>query len=148
MTFGQTLKQLLTLSGMKSAHLADALGYDTSYISRWVNDIKLPSLKNNGDLFLKISRTIVGGSDKAAIERLCQAYGSEYAWLEETLESTLKTAYDNASKQAQGPSLSHNASLLLGGHLPDLSSVFADAIIRSAEEKGQRDRERNGHESR
>lgn len=136
MTFGQTLKQLLTLSGMKSAHLADALGYDTSYISRWVNDIKLPSLKNNDDLFLKISRTIVGGSDEAAIERLCQAYGSEYAWLEETLESTLKTAYDNASKQAQGPSLSHNASLLLGGHLPDPSSVFADAIIRSAEEKG------------
>ena len=43
---------------MKSAHLADALGYDTSYISRWVNDIKLPSLKNNDDLFLKISRTI------------------------------------------------------------------------------------------
>ena len=79
---------------MKSAHLADALGYDTSYISRWVNDIKLPSLKNNDDLFLKISRTIVGGSDEAAIERLCQAYGSEYAWLEETLESTLKTAYD------------------------------------------------------
>ena len=33
MTFGQTLKQLLTLSGIKSAHLADALGYDTSYIS-------------------------------------------------------------------------------------------------------------------
>ena len=54
---------------MKSAHLADALGYDTSYISRWVNDIKLPSLKNNDDLFLKISRTIVGGSDEAAIER-------------------------------------------------------------------------------
>lgn len=51
MTFGQTLKQLLTLSGIKSAHLADALGYDTSYISRWVNDIKLPSLKNNEDLF-------------------------------------------------------------------------------------------------
>lgn len=136
MTFGQTLKQLLTLSGIKSAHLADALGYDTSYISRWVNDIKLPSLKNNEDLFSKISRTIVDGSDEAAIERLCLACGSEHAWLEESLEAALKTAYDNASKQAQGPSLTPNALLLMGGRLPELTSVFADAIIRSAEEKG------------
>lgn len=136
MTFGQTLKQLLTLSGIKSAHLADALGYDTSYISRWVNDIKLPSLKNNEDLFSKISRTIVDGSDEAAIERLCLACGSEHAWLEESLEAALQTAYDNASKQAQGPSLTPNALLLMGGRLPELTSVFADAIIRSAEEKG------------
>lgn len=120
---------------MKSAHLADALGYDTSYISRWVNDIKLPSLKNNDDLFSKISRTIVDGSDEAAIERLCQTYGSEHAWLEETLEATLRTAYDNASKQARGVNLVPNATLLLGDSVPDLSTLFANAIVRSAEEK-------------
>lgn len=40
MTFGQTLKQLLNISGIKLAQLADGLGYDASYISRWVNDIK------------------------------------------------------------------------------------------------------------
>ena len=79
----------------------------------------------------------MGGSDEAAIERLCQAYGSEYAWLEETLESTLKTAYgDNASKQAQGPSLEPQRLAAFGQTPPDLSSVFADAITRSAEEKG------------
>ena len=84
MTFGQTLKQLLNISGIKSAHLAAALGYDTSYISRWVNDIKLPSLRGNDDLFEKIAAIIVSGSYSQAIDRLGVAYGTETAWLEET----------------------------------------------------------------
>ena len=134
MTFGQTLKQLLTLSGIKSAHLAEALGYDTSYISRWVNDVKLPSLKNNDDLFAKIARVIVEGSDEAAMERLSAEFGAEYAWLEEALESALKTAYDDAGRRALAPRMNPNAVFLHGGSLPELSGVFSDAILRSAAE--------------
>lgn len=45
MTFGRTLQELTRLCGVKRCNLADALGYDPSYISRWINGVKHPSLR-------------------------------------------------------------------------------------------------------
>lgn len=45
MTFGQTLKQVLAISGLRASYLANDLGYDDSYISRWLSGQKLPSLR-------------------------------------------------------------------------------------------------------
>lgn len=42
MTFGRTLQELTRLCGVKRCNLADALGYDPSYISRWINGVKHP----------------------------------------------------------------------------------------------------------
>ena len=47
MTFGRTLQELTRLCGVKRCNLADALGYDPSYISRWINGVKHPSLRSN-----------------------------------------------------------------------------------------------------
>ena len=41
MTFGRTLQELTRLCGVKRCNLADALGYDPSYISRWINGVCL-----------------------------------------------------------------------------------------------------------
>ena len=50
MTFGRTLQELTRLCGVKRCNLADALGYDPSYISRWINGVKHPSLRSNDAL--------------------------------------------------------------------------------------------------
>lgn len=58
MTFGQTMKLILKTTGISASFLADKLGYDGSYISRWISGQKLPSLKNNDDLFQKIASVV------------------------------------------------------------------------------------------
>lgn len=55
MMFGQALQYLLDANGLKPIHMAAALGYDVSYVNRWLNNIKLPSLKNNDTLFDSIA---------------------------------------------------------------------------------------------
>lgn len=44
--FGTTLRSLLDHSGAKESNLADKLGYDATYISKWLNGNKLPSMRN------------------------------------------------------------------------------------------------------
>lgn len=45
MDFGSLLKTVLTMNDIKMYNLANALGYDKSYISKWVNGAKLPPSK-------------------------------------------------------------------------------------------------------
>lgn len=45
MDFGDLLRFLLSLNDIKMYNLADALGYDKSYISKWINHAKLPPSK-------------------------------------------------------------------------------------------------------
>lgn len=54
MDFGDTLHELLKLAGVKQAHLAEFLGYDVSYINKWISGQKRPSVRNNQELFYKI----------------------------------------------------------------------------------------------
>lgn len=54
MTFGSTLRELTTICGVKRCNLAAALGYDPSYVSRWINDVKLPAVHSDGTLFRDI----------------------------------------------------------------------------------------------
>ena len=46
MQFGATLKELLSYTDIKMYNLADELGYGKSYLSKWVNGVKLPSPKD------------------------------------------------------------------------------------------------------
>lgn len=66
MTFGRTLGELSALCGVKHCNLADALGYDPSYISRWINGLKLPALRNNDDLFQHMAAYF---TDNAGLEQ-------------------------------------------------------------------------------
>ena len=63
MTFGQLLKQMLVISDLRASFLANQLGYDNSYISRWLSGQKLPSLKYNDDLFQRIAVILVQNMD-------------------------------------------------------------------------------------
>lgn len=70
MTFGKTLSLLLKCAKIKRIQLASYLEYDVSYISRWATDKKMPSLKNDTNLFDKIATYIIktaNSSEKQAI---------------------------------------------------------------------------------
>ena len=54
MEFGDALKKILELHDIKMYNLASYLGYDASYISKWVTGSKLPPIKN----VKKITRAI------------------------------------------------------------------------------------------
>lgn len=46
MEFGDLLRRILSLNDIKMYNLAAALGYDKSYISKWINHAKLPPSKD------------------------------------------------------------------------------------------------------
>ena len=46
MTFGEALRQLQAIYNIKLGNLSDALGYDISYMSKWISGAKLPSAKS------------------------------------------------------------------------------------------------------
>lgn len=136
MTFGQTLKQLLLVSGIKSTFLAESLGYDTSYVSRWVNDIKMPSLKNNEDLFEKISDIIVSNCNAAARETLREIYISDGQAqnLETAVSSVLRETFNGDKSASLYKAVAPNAAYYIEGAVPNGNDMFADAIIRSVAE--------------
>lgn len=43
--FGNTIHKLLEITCEKNFRLANYLGYDVTYISKWINGNKLPSKK-------------------------------------------------------------------------------------------------------
>jgi len=45
-SYGLIIKELLDVTDTKFTVLAKAVGYDISYISKWCNNIKIPSIKN------------------------------------------------------------------------------------------------------
>ena len=77
MTFGRTLQELTRLCGVKRCNLADALGYDPSYISRWVNGVKLPALRNNDELFMKIAAYLTENTDPDVRARIAGQFNLE-----------------------------------------------------------------------
>lgn len=70
MTFGRTLQELTRLCGVKRCNLAAALGYDPSYISRWINGIKLPALRNNDMLFEQMAIYLAANASQEVRERI------------------------------------------------------------------------------
>lgn len=60
MQFGSLLKAVLALNDIKMYNLADALGYDKSYISKWINNAKLPPAKSIDALSEQIAAFVAG----------------------------------------------------------------------------------------
>lgn len=74
MTFGRTLQELTRLCGVKRCNLAAALGYDPSYISRWINGIKLPALRNNSGLFEQMALYLTENASAEVRERIAAQF--------------------------------------------------------------------------
>ena len=53
--FGAALRAQMEKLGLKESQLAEALGYDATYISKWVSGSKLPSSRNAQQIIQKVS---------------------------------------------------------------------------------------------
>ena len=58
-TFGNILENLLYISNQKKSSLANALGYDISYINKWISSKNLPSAKRINEICKSISDFII-----------------------------------------------------------------------------------------
>lgn len=68
--FSKYLKEFLSLSQLKTTHLANYLGYDFSYISKWISESRLPSIKNNKQLFDNISQFFIDNASEEGLKAI------------------------------------------------------------------------------
>ena len=142
MNFAALLKELLYITRLKSGHLAAALGYDTSYISRWVNGVKLPSLKNNEELLRNIARFFIANSGAEQLASLRRRFGGAEdalmspAALEDVMTRQLGEAYSaqvGSDPAREGRVAGGNAEIIAGRHRDQLW----DLMITAASEVGR-----------
>lgn len=69
MNFGNLLRLILTINDIKMYNLAETLGYDKSYVSKWVNHTKLPPSKDISQLADQIAAFVLqeSGADRKRI---------------------------------------------------------------------------------
>lgn len=96
MTFGQAIRLVLNIFDIKMGVLAGALDYDISYLSKWVNDAKLPSQKSAESLCDRIaayakSVSTPGMQTEAAVKLSFQP--CESTSFEKALSDRLYTIY-------------------------------------------------------
>lgn len=97
-TFGQLLEKLLYLANQKKGTLAKELGYDISYISKWINTKNLPSQKNISEICRTTSKFIVSSLGEKSRQGLLDyfeiskdIYNDEV--LAQYIDRSLKNAY-------------------------------------------------------
>lgn len=69
-TFGKLLEKLLHLSNQKKSALAKVLGYDVSYISKWITGKNLPTQKSISDVCKITSEFIVDSLNISHMQEL------------------------------------------------------------------------------
>ncbi len=98
--FGKLLEKLIYFSSQKNYSLAITLGYDVSYISKWINSSTLPTSKNIKVINQKISDFIVSSCDESELENIINylhiniTEGDDVpTLLKNTIEDELNKAY-------------------------------------------------------
>ena len=95
-TFGGVLENLLYISKQKKSSLASYLGYDASYINKWVNSKNLPSFKRAAEICENISNFIIDSLDDDTKENLVEYFELERdddEFLYEYIKNTLQEVY-------------------------------------------------------
>ncbi|SFU63741.1 hypothetical protein SAMN04487886_108313 [Clostridium sp. DSM 8431] len=100
--FGDTLKELKSISGLKSVILANYLGYDVSYISKWCTDKKLPSGRNIVKIIEDASRIfareIINGGKLEKFNARYETNIKEIKELSESIKNLLEDSYDRSKR--------------------------------------------------
>lgn len=96
-TFGNILENLLYISNQKKSSLARALGYDISYVNKWISSRNMPSSKRINEICENISNFIVKSLTEATQANLIEYFeidkdsGKEF--LRNYIDTILKDAY-------------------------------------------------------
>lgn len=107
--FGKLVEKLIYFSGQKNYSLARELGYDVSYISKWINSTMLPSAKNIKNISKAIAEFIVQGSSESSIDEIkayfkmdvenCNTKEQLITIIEEKLNTAYLYSYNSVNKK-------------------------------------------------
>ena len=102
MTFGNALRKFMNCTDTKQTQLAEHLGYDVSYISRWLSDSKLPSIRGNSSFFVEIIRFILKDCSDNCRNALCSTFEISPNLSDNDFENKCISILANAYKESQG----------------------------------------------
>ena len=105
-TFGGVLENLLYISKQKKSSLASYLGYDVSYINKWINSRNLPSFKRSTEICESISKFIVKSLNNDTKKHLVEYFQLEnddndflYEYIKDTLQEVYFESLNNKNNQ-------------------------------------------------
>lgn len=116
--FGSLLRNLLEQAEVKESQLAEALNYDTTYISKWINGSKLPAARTSDRVLDKMSAFFADYTDLSRDELFHQ----------------LKKAYDRDSSYQSFQSYNNNKMSFLDNH-KELIALTRDALFQMLEDR-------------
>lgn len=98
-SFGKLLEKLLYISNQKKSTLAKELGYDVSYISKWINGKNLPTQKSISTICKITANFIVKSLTPSAKEELIDYFeiDNDINSIEGYLEKSLRESYEATS---------------------------------------------------
>lgn len=143
MTFGALLKQIIELTQIKACHLASELGYDPSYVSRWLNDLKLPALSGNEQLLESIAASIakLAGTDgRNALAQYFDFPSADREICSRCLEDHLQLAYRQSKTQQTKKNAGYtggNATLSVSPVSTPFPESVVDAVREAANIQGR-----------
>ncbi|MEG1411619.1 MAG: hypothetical protein RSD36_17420 [Terrisporobacter sp.] len=95
-TFGSVLENLLYISKQKKSSLANYLGYDVSYINKWVNSKNLPSAKKATEICDNITKFIIDSLCDDTKKHLMEYFeldNDDYDYLYSHIRNVLSEVY-------------------------------------------------------
>ena len=101
--YGELLKTLIKFTDIKMSTVADNLGYDVSYISKWCNKSKLPAGRVSNEVNRNLAKLF---SDEIINQNELSSFCSEFSVVisEDKLENYLYNALKDAFKKSEGES--------------------------------------------
>ncbi len=126
--FGKLLEKLIQISNQKNYALANALGYDVSYISKWISGSILPANKNATTICHNIANFIVNSSNDIALKKLTEMYSEDDTQrLTELIYENLMQAYSSNSNKNDRDNymltMENNAKVVVN---PRLQKIYLD----------------------
>ncbi len=96
-TFGNLIENLLYISNQKKTSLAKYIGYDISYVNKWIKSTNLPSSKRVNEICKNISSFIVESLNESTYNHLIEYFeidkDSSHEYLSEYIEQVLRDTY-------------------------------------------------------
>ncbi len=100
-SFASELKILLSKTEVKNASIAEAVQYDSSYISKWLSGRIIPSQRYVDKIAAQIARCVVEGSGSDSLAVLQEEYAAGPGELEAAIAERLLSAYRGESQTVQ-----------------------------------------------
>lgn len=127
--FGKSLRSLMDETGIKESQLAEALSYDATYISKWINGNKLPSARNVERIIGQMVDFFIAYAEGITPENRNTHWQQKY--------SELKTAYASDSSYLAFQGYNNNQLSYIDNQ-QTLIQLTRDALMQALEmDKGR-----------